>query len=420
MRTWAAGHHHQMRVGVLFEVGTEVVQTDLRAGGYFHMDVTARQASYDDAMRLERYYYAAYGRSARYKYPERWNWLFRNNPWRKNDKPHVFVAESSDGKIVGHVACFGVPCKTLDRSTVLEWGVDGKVASSLRGKGLGKTLFRLWHDCGLAGSINNAKVSTKIRLSLGAKVGPSAQFFVYFNQFTHKYMLESLRPRSIRAIPRSLLNCLSFSRYFGLIRKLHNNPNMPDVAIKVRIGDPEPAYFGDRDTKLWTTIRNNYDFAIERNADYLNWRYREEPWGRYHCCRACDASDNVIGISIFRVSERQSIRCGVVLELYAVDGDADLLNALLIKTMRFLAKLRVHQIHIASSEKVLSEVVKSAGFWRVKEFPVVLSGDESIIANISSESSAMLSLGDHDWDRPPRFCLTVDPLDFVKKLSELS
>jgi len=381
------------------------------------MDVTVRQASYDDATKLGKYYYTAYGKRARYKYPERWNWLFRDNPWSKKDKPDVFVAESSDGEIVGHVASYSVPCKVLERSTVLGWGFDGKVSSSLRGQGVGKKLFELWHDCSLAGSISNAKISTRIRLSLGAKVGPSAQFFVFFNRFTHKYILESLRPRSLETIPRSLFNCLSLLRYYLMIRELHRNLNTPDVTIKGRIDDPRPADFGDRDTKLWKTVRNHYDFAIERNADYLNWRYREEPWGKYYCCRAYDNNGNVIGISIFRISERQPVRCGVVLELYAIDSDADLLNALLIKSVHFLAKLKVHQIHIASSERVLSEVVKSAGFLKVNEFPVLLSGDETIIKNISSESSAMLSLGDHDWDRPPEFYLTIDPIDFVRKLS---
>ncbi|MBP7865796.1 MAG: GNAT family N-acetyltransferase [Acidobacteria bacterium] len=381
------------------------------------MDVTVRQASYDDARELEKYYYFAYGKRARYKYPERWNWLFRDNPWSKKDKPDIFVAESVDGEIVGHVASFSVPCKVLERSTVLGWGCDAKVSPSLRGQGVGKKLYERRQDCSLFGSFNSAKISTKIKLSLGAIVGPSARFFVYFNKFTHKYTLESLRSRSLETIPRSLLNCLLFLRYYRLISKLHCTPNRSDVAIESRIGDPKPADFGDRDTKLWTTVRNKYDFAIERNADYLNWRYREEPWGKHYCCRAYDNTDNVIGISIFRISERQSIRCGVLLELYAVDGNADLLNALLIKSMHFLAKQRVHQIHIASSERVLAEVVKSTGFWEVNQFPVLLSGDESIIMNINSESSAMLSLGDHDWDRPPEFYLSIDPLDFVRKLS---
>jgi hypothetical protein len=336
-------------------------------------NISVRRIEKTDEANLKEFYYLAYGERAKYKYPERWNWQFKENIFNKTDKIKVYIAENSQGNIIGHTASSIVPVKILNNSVIMGWGVDAIVSSEFRGLGIGKMLQKINQDeHEFFASLSMSDANKHIKIKLGASLGPSVNIYVKQLIFDRNFT----------------------SRLLKIIQK--SKPYNYNSGLSI-IG-PKNACFNQDDTILWNKIRNNYVFAVERNAEYLNWRYKKQPWTEHNCFKAYDKNNELVGTIIYRKTTETKPNGVVILELIGERKHPFIFHILIEKILNHLIKENIYQVHIAVSDPVIDNIIQTKGFIKVGENTLIYKYKDK---KISKNSISMLSKGDQDWDQYP-------------------
>ena len=337
-----------------------------------------RRAEFQDIEKLEKFYYQAYGDNAKFKYPERWNWHFRDNPFKEKDLLPVYIAENDNSDIVGHTAVGRVRCKIFDKSVDLGWGVDFFVLPEIREKGIGKILQKInQDDHSLFASLSMTDTSKHIITKQGSTEGPSSKLYV---------------------------RMLSFEKTFtsNIISLVQRSKNSKQTSALFKISEPESANFDEADSVLWAKLRKRYELAVERDAEYLNWRYKMQPLTEHYCCRAYNKNDELSGLIIYRIAKETMPKGGVILELLGDVSNTAVFRCLIDTAEKHLKNLGATQVQIAVSDTIIEKEVQSFGFIKIEDKSLFIHGSEALTGKLNANSIAMLTKGDQDWDEFPR------------------
>ena len=94
------------------------------------------------------------------------------------------------------------------------------------------------------------------------------------------------------------------------------NINLPLIAIKSRdYHFVERNLFPNEINQLWKSFSKNISVSINRDQNYLNWRYLEKPNENYRIIHCYDKSGNYEGLVIFTVKNKHGGRIGYIMEL---------------------------------------------------------------------------------------------------------
>ena len=99
--------------------------------------IEVRQAKLTDKSAIYKFLRRAYKENSRFKFPERWEWQFVNNPFKPNDKLPVWIAIDKDGNIAGQSCAMYEPIKIGNETHLLAWALDAYVLSEYWGQNLG-------------------------------------------------------------------------------------------------------------------------------------------------------------------------------------------------------------------------------------------------------------------------------------------
>jgi len=101
--------------------------------------------------------------------------------------------------------------------------------------------------------------------------------------------------------------------------------------------------FDDRVNIFWDEIKDHYDFIVERDRDYLNWRYCDPRGGDYVVKQAED-NGRVLGYSILRVNKyKKDYPIGYIVDLLTLPGRLDVADALVAEANKYFDS---HNINI--------------------------------------------------------------------------
>ena len=78
-----------------------------------------------------------------------------------------------------------------------------------------------------------------------------------------------------------------------------NNKIQNATIIDSKIDNEQLTVFSKADEKIWMNYRSRIKFAVNRNSDYLNWRYFQNPKGGYSSYKFIKG--NKSGIGIFKI-----------------------------------------------------------------------------------------------------------------------
>jgi hypothetical protein len=81
-------------------------------------------------------------------------------------------------------------------------------------------------------------------------------------------------------------------------------------------------------TALWDRVYDPNKIAIKRSAEYLNWRYFQNPARDYHAL-AFQENGELLGYAVLRSVQQFGLRGGMITELIALPGREDVSQALL-------------------------------------------------------------------------------------------
>lgn len=114
-----------------------------------------------------------------------------------------------------------------------------------------------------------------------------------------------------------------------------SRPTRPADGYAVR----EVRQFDDRVDAFWPEALRQFDFAIVRSSEFLNWRYCDRRAGQFTVLQAEDA-DRLLGYVVFRPSYGR----GYVADLIALPDRLDVVAALLTRAIAALETRGVHHI----------------------------------------------------------------------------
>lgn len=326
------------------------------------MALIIRQATFEDKEKIFRFLWEAYGGLAFFKFPERWRWLFEDNPFDNHKGPCVWLA-LSNGKIVGQYCGMHVFFKLGSKIHPAVWGLDFIVHPDYRGGMIGWRLLKTFlqnHHYFLG--IWTTPVAEGLYFLCGAKVP------VYASVFEMKVKQE----------PTFLAE-----------------PNQNNIEIY------QIFKFGREVNELWRSASSHYHGSVKRDAKYLNWKFMQQPHAYYRAFIAKTGKDTH-GYVILRKARLPEDNVGLIADLFASPKDLHTIRALIHFSIRYFKSKKVHSIVTAASMHSMAHCLTQLGFRKVKEIPfLMLSSHRQEKFRDSQSQSWFLSRGDSDWDQYP-------------------
>lgn len=140
--------------------------------------------------------------------------------------------------------------------------------------------------------------------------------------------------------------------------------------------------------KIW----ENMDFVVAADADWLTWRYKQHPFGRYQYALAGERESPDV-LVVYRIQE--SYKRAEIMEFFAAK---DVQTSTVRDVFDFVAKKSIEERcsslwSLATPQSRKARLLKKSGFWVV---PFDLVWRPTIVARISDKDSLGFSLNNMD------------------------
>ncbi len=338
----------------------------------------------EDRRVVDALYRRVFGHDAAEASRLRWDWQYLRNPNNPRGEPEIWIAREGPA-IVGQYATMPVQVTVAGRQVRGSWGMDVMVAPERQRQGLGEVLFRTW--------------DRNVGASLG--LGLSESSYRLFNKL--RWPDVGPLPCLVKPLTRRALRIPTWP--VG-VNRLVSAVTLPIVKIVARtrpLGAEVRLIqrFDDSFTELWESLAPKFDFAVRRDAAYLNWKFVSAPHIRY-VIAALRRDDRNVGLCRLpalrraarpgdgagRFSRRSRRQRGLGTLLGWVDREARQADSDKIRTFAMHAGFR--------------RVLKRAGYFQVKstvQFVVKVNGIDVAPSFYEDTDRWHVTLGDSDQDR---------------------
>ncbi len=159
--------------------------------------------------------------------------------------------------------------------------------------------------------------------------------------------------------------------------------------------------FDDSFTELWESVAPKFDFAVQRDAAYLNWKYVTAPHVRYSIA-ALRREDRNVGYAVYRHLHEPRGRVTLLVDFLDGSGRrAGVRDAAALGRSRGAAadsdKIRTFAMHAA-----FRKALRRAGYFQVKstiEFVAKVNAVDLAPSFYENTDTWHVTLGDSDQDR---------------------
>lgn len=286
----------------------------------------------DDRVEVDALFRRVFGDAQADASARRWNWQYARNPHSR--APQIWIARDA-GAIVGQYATMPVRLSVAGHEVEGSWGMDVMVAPERQRQGLGEILVRTW-DRNTAASLGMGLSASSHRLFRKLNwpdVGPVPCL---------------VKPLSARAFSRPdwspAANSVVATLAAPIVSTLRSRG-------PIHAGVRRFEHFDGRFTDLWQRVASKFDFAVRRDAEYLEWKYVEVPHRRYSLI-ALERGRRLEAYAAFRHTDEARGRVTVLIDFLSDPDDRGALPALL----RFIER----DAREAGSEKIRAFVMNTA------------------------------------------------------------
>ncbi len=314
----------------------------------------------------------------------RWEWQYRLNPNNPGGSPVIWIAREGP-TIVGHHATMPVRLQVHGREIAASWGTDVMVAPERQRQGIGEVLFRTWDrhagaSLGLGLSESSHHLFRKLRWP---ETGPVPCL---------------VKPLTRRAIKRpdwpEPVNALVSVVTLPVVKVVARaRPLRAEMAVIRRF---QPEF-----TALWDRMAPRFEFAVRRDAPYLNWKYSEAPHVRY-AVAALSRGGALQGYVVYRHAQEARGRVTMLVD-WLVDPHDE-------AGMKTLLRWVDREARVADSDKIRAfclhdgyrRQMKRSGYFQVKsdmEFTAKINATDVPAGFYEDTSAWHVTLGDSDQDR---------------------
>jgi GNAT superfamily N-acetyltransferase len=144
---------------------------------------------------------------------------------------------------------------------------------------------------------------------------------------------------------------------FLLLKTINRIGNTVGPSEQINAGDVTiedvPSFTGATDA-FWSKAREYYNYAIERNRLYLNWRYGDPRGGEY-VIKQATRGDRVLGYVVLELKNRGGYREGYIADILASPERSDVAYALMKEACDYFDRLNVNATY----------------FWAAKNHPYI-------------------------------------------------
>ena len=338
----------------------------------------------DDRRAVDALYRRVFGHDAAEASRLRWEWQYRRNPNNPNQEPEIWVAREGPA-IVGQYATMPVQVRVAGREVRGSWGMDVMVAPERQRQGLGEILFRTWDRnvgaaLGLGLSDSSHRLFQKLRWP---EVGPLP---CLVKPMTRRALRRPDWPlvinRLVSAVTLPLVLIVARSRPLG---------------AEVRMVQRFDASF----TALWESVAPKFDFAVRRDAAYLNWKYVTAPHVRYSIA-SLRRDDRNVGYAVYRHLHEPRGRVTLLVDFLTDPDDEAGLATLLRWVDREARQADSDKIRVFALHAGFKKTLRRAGYFQVKstvEFVAKVNAIDVGPSFYENTDKWHVTLGDSDQDR---------------------
>ncbi len=338
----------------------------------------------EDRRVVDALYRRVFGHDAAEASRLRWDWQYLRNPNNPRREPEIWIAREGPA-IVGQYATMPVQVTVTGQQVRGSWGMDVMVAPERQRQGLGEILFRTWDrnvgaSLGLGLSEASHRLFNKLRWP---DVGPLP------------CLVKPLTRRAFR-IPTWPVS----------VNRLVSAVTLPIVKIVARtrpLGAEVRLIqrFDDSFTQLWDSLANKFDFAVRRDAAYLNWKFVSAPHVRY-VIAALRRDDRNVGYAVYRHFGEPRGRVTSLVDFLVDPDDQAGLRTLLGWVDREAQQADSDKIRTFAMHAGFRRVLRRSGYFQVKssiQFVVKVNGINVPPSFYDDTDRWHVTLGDSDQDR---------------------
>ena len=338
----------------------------------------------EDRRAVDALYRRVFGNDAAEASRLRWDWQYRRNPNNPGGEPEIWIAREGPA-IIGQYATMPVQLSVGGQQVQASWGMDVMVAPERQRQGLGEVLFRTWDrnvgaSLGLGLSESSYKLFQKLRWP---DVGPLP---CLVKPLTRRAFRRPNWPmpvnRLVSALTVPLVMLVSRARPVGA-----------EVRMLQR--------FDDSFTELWERLAPRFDFAVRRDAAYLNWKYVSAPHVRY-AIAALRRDARTIGYAVYRHLHEPRGRVTLLADFLVDPDDPSDLGTLLRWVDREARQADSDKIRTFAMHAGFRRVLRRTGYFQVKstvQFVTKVNGIDVRPAFYENTDRWHVTLGDSDQDR---------------------
>lgn len=331
-------------------------------------------------------YARVFGEEALQDNLRRWDWQYRRNPQCSPEGPEIWIARVGSA-IVGQYATMPVCVRVAGRPLRASWGMDVMVDLPHQRRGIGADLFQYWNDhvdvsLGLGLSDPSHALFKKLRW---ADLGPVP---CYVKILTGRGLAVGRVPRRLEAAAAAIGHPLVSALTRG---------EREFAGIEIHGIDRFDAVFDD----LWHSVADNFDFIVERDAAYLNWKFLEPPHVRYDALAATRAG-RPAGYLVYRVARQRDVNVGLLVDWLTDPDDEASFGALSDAATGRCRAAGADKMRAFTMHRGFGRALTRRGFKRVRstmEFCVRIN-DDRVPALVTRQTDRWhVTLGDADQDR---------------------
>ena len=337
-----------------------------------------------DRRQVDALYRRVFGQDSADANRLRWEWQYRRNPNSPAEGPLIWIAREGN-TVIGQYAAMPVRAVVRGREIDAAWGMDVMVAPERQRQGLGEALFRTW----------DRSVGASLGLGLSAA---SSRLFEKLSWPNVGPVPCLVKPLSRRALRRPTwpvgLNRLVSAVTLPWVRLIARARPLQGEVRSLR-------QFDDRFTRLWERLSGTFDFAVRRDAPYLNWKYGQAPHVRYSMA-ALWREGEPAGYVVYRHAQEPRGRVTLLVDLLADPGD----RAAVLTLLRWVDR----EARFADSDKIrtfalhagLRRLLRKSGYYPVKstmEFVMKVNAVDLPAEFYDDTDRWHVTLGDSDQDR---------------------
>jgi ribosomal protein S18 acetylase RimI-like enzyme len=266
-----------------------------------------------------------------------WKWKYIDNPFGS-----IVVVADWDSKIVGIKHRLFLNIK-VDEKTSSSYGDDSTVHPDYRRKGIYKKMVRYSEELSKE---NNIILRYGIQIHEAAVIMAEHEGFILF-PYSISHMLQ-IRDVKMHFRKRPTKNNLAARYGFSMLKLLNRIKNTVKYSqTQSEIKMIDISKFDENINTFWQNIKNGYNFIIEKNQRYLNWRYcdpRSSLKGRY-LIKQAELDGEILGFIVIKTRSKDGYSEGYVVDLLVLPDRMDVARKLLVEACLFFRESDINVVH---------------------------------------------------------------------------